>query len=163
MKKLIVLPVIFTAMFLAACSELRNSPEGEFLLGNLYSDSNESGETYSIILPIEWTGEEPAVISSIELVKEEDAPVNFDEDGIAYEFYGADPLKKTGLYSGDHNIGEVKDINGFKVQGESRIVAEILLGEVKEDERRKAKITYTIDGEEYEEMVKWDTFEELST
>lgn len=44
------------------------------------------------ILPIEWTGEETAVINSIELVKKNEVPVTFEEDGIAYEFHGADPF-----------------------------------------------------------------------
>ncbi|WP_366161179.1 hypothetical protein ABXS71_20430 [Bacillus infantis] len=72
-------------------------------------------------------------------------------------------MKKTGLYAGEHNIGEVEDINGFQVQGESRIVAKILLGEVEEDESRQARITFRNDDGEYEEVVEWDTFKEMST
>ncbi len=163
MKTLKVLPIILLALFLTACSESETNNDGEFMFGNLYADSMESGERYYMVLPIEWTGEEPAIITSIDLIKEDGAPVTFEEDGVAYEFFGADPLKKTGLYSEDRNIGRVKDINGFKVHGESRIAAEILLGEVKEDESREAKIAYTIDGKEYEEVVEWDTFEKLGT
>ncbi len=89
MKNLFVLSTILTAILLAACSESKNTPEGEFLLGNLYADSIESGKTYYMVLPIEWTGEEPADITSVELVKEDGDPVTFEEDGIAYEFHGA--------------------------------------------------------------------------
>ncbi|WP_232217704.1 MULTISPECIES: hypothetical protein [Bacillus] len=163
MKTLRVIAIILLALFLTACSEPETKDDGEFMFGNLYADSMESGESYYMVLPIEWTGDEPAIIASIELVKEDGAPVTVDEDGIAYVFYGADPLKEMGLYSGDRNIGKIKDITGFKVQGESRVVAKILLDEMKEDESRAAKVTYMIDGEEYEEVVKWDTFEELST
>ncbi|MGD6875750.1 hypothetical protein [Bacillus infantis] len=163
MKKLKAWPIILLVFFLTACSESETKNDGEFMFGNLYADSMESGESYYMVLPIEWTGEEPAIITSIDLIKEDGAPVTFEEDGIAYEFFGADPLKETGLYSGDRNIGKVKDIHGFKVQGESRIAAEIQLGEVKEDESREAKVTYKIGGEEYEEVVEWDTFAELSS
>jgi hypothetical protein len=108
LKKLIVLPIIFTALLFTACNSPKNTPRGEFLLGNLYANSIESGKTYFMVLPIEWTGEEPADITSVELVKKDGAPVTFEEDGIASEFHGADPLKQTGLYSGDHDIGQVQ-------------------------------------------------------
>ncbi|MCK6207047.1 hypothetical protein KZX50_16510 [Bacillus infantis] len=163
MKKLIVLPNILTAILLSACSESKNTPKGEFLLGNLYADLIESGETYYMVLPIEWTGDEPADITSVELVKEDGDPVTFEKDGIAYEFHGADPLKQTGLYSGEHDIGRIENIGEFQVQGEGRIVAKVLLGEVKEDESRQAKITFRTDDREYGEVVEWDTFKQLST
>lgn len=148
---------------IAACSSTEESVDGEFMFGNMYGDSLESNESYYIVLPFEWTGEEPAVINSVELVKENEDPVTFEEDGIEYEFFGADPLKQTGLYSGDREIGEVVDINGFELQGESRIVAEVRLGEVEEDESRAAKINFTVNDEEYQEIVDWDTFKVLST
>ena len=163
MKKFKIVSVTFLFLLLAACSSTEESVDGEFMFGNMYGDSLESNESYNIILHFEWTGEKPAVINSIELVKENEEPVTFEEDGIAYEFYGADPLKQEGLYSGEHNIGEVFDINGFEVQGESRIVAEVRLGEVEKDETRNAKINFTVDGEEYQEIVDWDTFKVIST
>lgn len=163
MKILKIGAFTFLFLLLAACSNSEQSVDGEFMFGNMYGDSLEANESYNIILHFEWTGEKPAVINSIELVKENEEPVTFEEDGIAYEFYGADPLKQEGLYSGEHNIGEVVDINGFEVQGESRVVAEVRLGEVEKDETRNAKINFTVDGEEYQEIVDWDTFKVIST
>lgn len=163
MKSLKIALVTSMFLLLAACSSSEESVDGEFMFGNMYGDSLESNESYNIILHFEWTGEESAVINSIELIKENEEPVTFEEDGIAYAFHGADPLKKEGLYSGEHNIGEVVDINGFAVQGESRIVAEVRLGEVEEDESRAAKINFTVNDEEYQEIVDWDTFKVLST
>ncbi|WP_422122050.1 hypothetical protein DHX103_09465 [Planococcus sp. X10-3] len=163
MKTLKLVPIMFLFLLIAACSDSEESVDGEFMFGNMYGDSLESNESYYIVLPFEWTGEEPAVITSVELVKENEEPVTFGEDGIEYAFHGADPLKQTGLYSGERNIGEIVDINGFELQGESRIVAEVRLGEVVEDENRAAKINFTVNDEKYQEIVDWDTFKVLST
>ncbi|MGD6965615.1 hypothetical protein ACQCVP_04250 [Rossellomorea vietnamensis] len=163
MKVIRIFSVIMLAVVLTACTETEDQLTGEFLLGEIYADSMEPGGRYSIVLPIKWTGKNSATITSIEIIKENGTPVTFEEDGIAYEFYGADPLKKTGLYSDGHNIGEVKDINGFTVKGESRIVSELKLGEVEEDEIRKAKIQFQVNGEKYKEIIEWDTFKKLNT
>lgn len=163
MKAAKIMVIMFLGLFLTACSETEELVEGEFVIGNMYGGPFEPGDSYTFILPIEWTGEEPATITSVELIKMNGEPVTFEEDGIAYEFYGADPLKRVGLYAEDHYIGEVEDINGFEVQGESRIVTEVRLGEVEEDDHRNVKITYSVNGEEYEEITEWDTFRELAT
>ncbi|EGA90222.1 hypothetical protein GPDM_06750 [Planococcus donghaensis MPA1U2] len=163
MKTLKIVPIMFLFLMIAACSDSEESVDGEFMFGNMYGDSLESNKSYYIVLPFEWTGERPVVITSVELVKENEEPVTFGEDGIEYEFYGADPLKQTGLYSGNRNIGEIVNINGFELQGESRIVAEVRLGEVVEDENRAAKINFTVNDEEYQEIVDWDTFKVLTT
>lgn len=163
MKSLKIALVTFMFLLLAACSSTEESVDGKFMFGDMYGDSLESNESYYIVLPFEWTGEEPAVINSVELVKENEEPVTYGEDGIEYKFFGADPLKQVGLYSGGRNIGEVVNINGFELQGESRIVAEVRLGEVVEDETRSAKINFTVNDEKYQKVVDWDTFKEMST
>lgn len=163
MKTLKIASITFMFLLLVACSSTEESIDGEFIFGNMYGDSLEANESYYIVLPFEWTGEKPAVITSVELVKGNEEPVTLGEDGIEYEFFGADPLKQVGLYSGDRNIGDVVDINGFELQGESRIVAEVRLGDVTEDESRSAKINFTVNEEEYQRVVEWDTFKEMST
>ena len=163
MKLLKFVLVSFMFLVLAACSDTKESIDGEFMFGNMYGDSLKAKESYYIVLPFEWTGKEPVEINSVELIKENEDPVTFEKDGIEYKFYGADPLKEVGLYSGDHPIGEVVDIEGFKLQGESRIVAEVRLGDVVEDVTRRAKINFTVNDEEYQRIIDWDTFKKIST
>lgn len=46
----------------------------------------------------------------MEIIKEElkdEKPINYEEDGIKYEIFGADPLKKTGIYD-ESDVGDLK-------------------------------------------------------
>lgn len=162
MKTYKIILSMFLFIIIAACSEAEGSVDGEFKFGNMYDVSFESGEGYTIILPIEWTGEDAAVINSFELVKDAEEKVTFEEDGIEYKFYGADS-KGEGLYLEKENINGLEDINGHEVQRESKIAANIQLDEVEKDKNRSAKINFTVNDEEYQEIVEWDTFKEMST
>ncbi|MBT2583811.1 hypothetical protein [Planococcus sp. ISL-109] len=166
MKRFAVFPALFLIMILAACSEskdVENAESGEFFLDSIYMDSVEANSTYSMIHEIEWTGEEAVTINSFDLVKENHEPVTFDEDGMAYEVYGADPLKQVGVYSEDHNIGAVEDISGYEIDDTGRIVLVLRLGEVAEDPHRAARINYTVNGEEQEVIYDWDGYKQFST
>lgn len=166
MKRLLALPAIVIISLLAACSEtedVENAENGEFLLDSIYIDSVEANSTYSMIHEIEWTGEEAVTINSFDLVKENHEPITFDEDGIAYEVYGADPLKQVGVYEEGHDIGAVEDISGYEIDETGRIVLVLRLGEVSEDPHRAARINYTVNGEEQEVIYDWDGYKQFST
>lgn len=166
MKKLAVLPALLIIFILAACSDsedVENAKSGEFFLDNISINSIEADSTYSMIHEIEWTGEETVTINSFDLVKENNEPVTFDEDGIAYEVYGADPLKQVGVYTEGHDIGAVEDISGYEIDETGRIVLVLQLGEVSEDPHRAARINYTVNGEEQEVIYEWDGYKKFST
>lgn len=166
MKKLYALPAIVIISLLAACSEpedVEDAESGEFFLNNIYVDSVEANSGYSMIHEIQWTGEEAVTINSFDLVKENHEPVTFNDDGIAYEVYGADPLKQTGVYSEGHDIGAVEDISNYEIADTGRIVLVLRLGEVSEDPHRAARINYTVNGEEQEVIYDWDGYKQFST
>lgn len=166
MKKLWALSSILFIFILAACSDsedVENAESGEFFLDNIYMDSVEANSTYSMIHEIEWTGEETVTINSFDLVKENHEPVTFDEDGVAYEVYGADPLKQAGVYAEGHDIGAVEEIRGYEIDEAGKIVLVLKLGEVSEDPHRAAKINYTINGKEKEVIYDWDGYKQFKT
>ncbi|KOO51061.1 hypothetical protein AMD00_00670 [Viridibacillus arvi] len=115
-----------------------------------------------MVSAIEWTGKNPAVINSLELIKEDGKPVLFEDDGISYKFYGADSQKSEGTYTFD-NIGDLKDIEGLKVKGKGKIVIGMTLGKVTKDSNRKLKVNYTINGKVREQIILSHTYKELST
>ncbi len=166
MRKSTTLFASVLILSLTACSDSEQDTQeesGEFLLDNIYANPIEADTTYSMIHEIEWTGETPATINSFDLVKEQGEPVSFEEDGIAYEAYGADPLKQVGVYAEGHEIGEVEDVNGYEVDGTGRIVLKLKIGEVSEDPDRAVKINYTVNGEEHEVIYEWDGYKKLTT
>ncbi len=166
MKRLGVLSVMVGVLLLAACSkseEVESTESGEFLLDNLYLNSAEAHTTYSIVHEIEWTGEEAVTINSFDLVKEHHEPVTFEEDGIAYEVYGADPLKQVGVYSEGHDVGAIEDIDGYEIDGTGRIVLVLRTGEIQKDPTRAARITFTVNGQEQEAIYDWDGYKQFHT
>ncbi|WP_169786288.1 hypothetical protein [Viridibacillus arvi] len=128
----------------------------------MYTESLNEDETYYMVSAIEWTGKNPAVINSLELIKEDGKPVLFEDDGISYKFYGADSQKSEGTYTFD-NIGDLKDIEGLKVKGKGKIVIGMTLGKVTKDSNRKLKVNYTINGKVREQIILSHTYKELST
>lgn len=166
MNRLYALPAILIISLLAACSDsedVENANSGEFFLDSISINSVEANSTYSMIHEIEWTGEETVTINSFDLVKENNEPGTFHEDGIDYEVYGADPLKQVGVYTEGHDIGAVEDISGYEIDGTGRIVLVLQLGEVSEDPHRAARINYTVNGEEQEVIYEWDGYKQFST
>ncbi|UED79222.1 hypothetical protein FH508_0017460 [Lysinibacillus sp. CD3-6] len=100
-------------------------------------------------------------IESIELVKSDGIPVTYEEDGIKYEIFGVDPLKKSGVY-GDRDIGDIKSINNFEINGKGKIVLKLSTENVKNDIDRRVKISFKVNGEKSEKIIKWKTLEQFS-
>ncbi|WP_339216519.1 hypothetical protein [Solibacillus sp. FSL W8-0372] len=162
MKKILLCISFLCIMFtVVGCSEQEEAVTGEFLLGN-FGFELLSNETYHLVVPFEWTGESPVTIDSIELIKKDNNPITYEEDGIKYEFFGADPLKKPGIY-GNRDIGDKKNINNFEIDGKGKIILKILADNVKEDSDRRLKIKFKSNGEENEKIVEWKTLEQFST
>jgi len=160
-KNLLCIIGFFLLAFVGGCSEQEETSKDEFLLGN-FGFSPKSHETYNLVIPIEWTGESPVTISSMELIKRDGSPITYEEDGIKYGFFGAAPLKQTGIY-GDRDIGDIKSINNFDIIGKGRIVLKLTTDNVKKDSDRRVKINFKVNGEESERIVEWNTIEQFST
>lgn len=160
MKKILCV-IIFTSLFLIfGCSE--EGERGNFILYNT-GFPFKGNETYYVVTKTEWTGEVPVKIKSIQLIKSDEEPLTYKEDGIGYEVFGADPLKTTGIWP-ESEIGEIESIENLEIKGEGKIVFKLVLSEeVKEDSERRVKIKYSIDGVEREEIVSWITLQQLTT
>ena len=159
-RKLLCLITLLCLALLVGCNEKKKVEDGEFLLGQFGADWKK--ETFYLVVPIQWTGDSSVTINSIELVKNNQKPLTYEEDGIKYEFFGADSLKKSGIY-GEADVGDLKNINGLEINGEEKIVLKLSLGDVKEDNERRVKIKLDSDGEEVEKIVVWKTLELLTT
>ena len=161
MKRILLgLITLFCLASIVGCSEKEKVGDGEFLLGQFGADWKK--ETFYLVVPIQWTGDSSVTINSIELIKNNQKLLTYEEDGIKYEFFGADPLKKSGIY-GEADVGDLKNINGLEINGEEKIVLKLSLGDVKEDNERRIKIKLDRDGEEVEKIVVWKTLEKLTT
>lgn len=160
-KKLLYIIGLFFLALVGACSEQEETSKDEFLLGN-FGFSPSSNATYNLVVPIEWTGESPVTINSIELIKKDGNAIAYEEDGLKYEFFGAAPLKQTGVY-GDRDIGDIKSINNFDLNGKGKIVLKLSTKNVKKDSDRRVKINFNVNGEESERIVEWKTIEQFST
>lgn len=162
MKKIMMLAILL--LLLGACSgnnENSNSM-GEFSIENISTSEFEKNETYFIVMPLSWSGDGPAIIDSVELIKQGNEPLSLDADHIAYEFMGASADKDAGVYAREE-IGEVEEIEGFEVIDEATLVLEISMSDVSENPERKMKINYTVDGEEKEQIIESTTFENFRT
>ncbi|MFJ7698726.1 hypothetical protein [Lysinibacillus fusiformis] len=155
------LSVLFCLVLLGGCSEQVKEVDGEFLLGQFGTDWKK--ETYHVVVPIQWTGDSPITLKSIEFVKDYPDPLTtYEEDGIKYEIFGADPLRRTGIH-GETYDRELKNIKGLEINGEGKIVIKLSLGDVKADKARRLKIKFDSDGEEVEKIVVWKTLEQITT
>ena len=162
MKRILLgLISLFCLASLVGCIKQVKEVDGEFLLGQFGTDWKK--ETFYLVAPIQWTGESPITLKSIEFVKDyPDSLTTYEEDGIKYEIFGAEPSMKTGLY--DESYGrELKNINGLEINGEGKIVIKFLLGDVKVDNARRLKIKFDSNGEQVEKIVVWKTLELLTT
>ena len=162
MKKFLkYLSVMFCFALLGGCSEQDKDVEGRFLLGEFGVDWKK--ETYHLVVPIQWTGDSPIMLRSIEFVKTYPEPLTtYEEDGIKYEIFGADPSTKQTLL-GETYDRELIDINGLEINGEGKFVVKLSLGDVKEDSARRLKIKYNSEGKNYEKIVEWKTLEQITT
>lgn len=146
---------------LVGCSNT-NEKEEVFKLGNISTSEFEDNENYFIVMPFEWNGEDSVSIEAIEIIKDKEDAVNVDNDRIIYEFYGADVNKETGVY-GRESIGDIEDIKGFEVEGESKLVLEVSLANVVPDSTRKIKVKYVVGEVEKEQIIESTTIENLRT
>ncbi len=162
MRKLLQCTInLFFLFTIVACSEQEKPVAGEFLLGNFGFDLK-SNETYYLVVPIEWTGEPSVTIESIELINKEGTPITFKDDGLKYEIFGADPLKKSGVY-GEREIGDIKSINNLEINKKGKIAIKLSTLNVKKDSDRRIKIIFDVNGEDKEEILEWKTLEHFST
>ena len=162
MKKMVLwLITLFCLVSIVGCSEQDKSMEGEFLLGQFGLDWKK--ETYHVVVPLRWTGDSPITLKSIEFVKDYPDPLTtYEEDGIKYEIFGAEPSTRQTLL-GETYDRELKDINGLEINGEGKIVIKLSLGDVKADSARRLKIKFESDGQEVEKIVVWKTLELITT
>lgn len=164
MKKIGVGILFCLILLLAACSNDDTSVGNSkgFKVGNISTSEFKDNEKYFLVIPLEWNGDNPVTIESVELIKENEKIVNLDNDRINYVFYGADANKKTGLYKREE-IGDIEEIKGFKVDGKSTLVLEITLNNIIKDSNRGMKIKYTINGEEKEQLIESPMIQNLRT
>ncbi|KIL51584.1 hypothetical protein KP77_10960 [Jeotgalibacillus alimentarius] len=95
-------------------------------------------------------------------MKANDEEVTFDIDRIAYEFFGAAPDKKSGVYARD-DIGMTEEIEGFEWTDDGRIILEVLLSDVQENPDRHIIINYEHNGESFVQVVESETISGLRT
>lgn len=151
---------LFCLSLIVGCNDKEKVGDGEILLGQFGADWKK--ETFYLVVPIQWTGNSSITINSIELVKSNQNPIIFEEDGIEYEFFGADPYKRSGIYY-ESDVGDLKNISNFEINAEGKIVLKLPLGDVKEDNERRVKFKLNSNGEEVEKIIVWKTLEKLTT
>lgn len=161
MKKLWI-SLFFILIFAVGCSQQGKTTTDSLNLGN-FGYNFHNNKTYFLVVPIEWTGKSSVIIKSLELIKRDNKPITLEEDGINYEVFGADPLKKPGIYADDSDIGDLKSINNLELKGKGKIVLKLALKDVNEDSQRRVKITFNENENEKEEIFKWKTLEQLTT
>ena len=89
-------------------------------------------------------------------------PVTYQEDGIKYVFFGADPYKQSGVY-GDRDIGDLKSINNLEITRKGKVVLKPATENVKADRERRVKISFNANVTDSEKIVEWKTLEQFST
>ncbi|PIC85379.1 hypothetical protein CSV72_13700 [Sporosarcina sp. P20a] len=153
---------LLTGIMFAACSntEAGDLNEGRFTVGSMSYDDFPPDNSYFLVVPIEWTGSQPAVIDSIKIVIG-DAEIP-DTEGISYEFYGGRPNKAIGVYPED-TIGGKQNIQGYEVKEEGRLILKVKLSNVNKNTNRQLKIHYSVNGKNREQTISTSTVEELST
>lgn len=134
---------------------------GMFTIENISAGPFLANETYYIVVPIVWDGNSPATIDSIELIKENQQSLT-TSDGISYSFYRADSMKNSGVYGRDQ-IGEIDDIHGVVIEDESSLILEVSLKNVVPDKTRTLKISYSVDGEDKEQLLVAGVIQGLGT
>ncbi|NGZ77261.1 hypothetical protein [Saccharibacillus alkalitolerans] len=153
---------VILIFLLAGCSRAGGEYANEFKLGNMSTSTFENDKNYFIVTTFEWMGKNPATIESMELVKKDGTPITVESDRIRYAFHGADPKKAVGVYQRE-NLGNLEEIQGFEVEGESRLVLEVSLNHVQPASDRRIKITYTSGGKKREQLLESTTIEQLTT
>lgn len=153
--------LIFVLVFLVGCSQQEKTTTDKFLLGN-FGLNFENNKTYYLVVPFEWTGKSSVTLKSIELIKRNEEPITYEGDGINYKFFGADPLKESGIFT-NSDIGDLKSINNLEIKGKRKIVIKLSMKDVKEDGNRRLKIKFTNNGKDKNEVVKWKSLEQFAT
>ncbi|PIC67630.1 hypothetical protein CSV71_10395 [Sporosarcina sp. P21c] len=157
MKRVIVVLSICIVIMLSGCSD---KDQGKFTVGSMSPDEFPPDQPYFLVVPIEWSGSQPAVIDSVKIVVG-DTDIQ-DTEGISYEFYGGHPNKAIGVYPKD-TIGGKQNIQGHEIKEEGTLILKVKLSNVNKNDNRQMKIHYTVDGEKREQTISTSTVEELST
>lgn len=147
---------------LVGCSRGDEDHSNEFKAGNLSTSVLAHQKNYFIAMPFEWMGKDTVTIESVELVTNSEQPINAEQDGIRYAFYGADPQKAVGVYQRE-DLGDLEEVQGFEIEGESRLVLKVSLNQVHADPDRRIKVIYKRGEKTYEQLVESTTVEELRT
>lgn len=77
-RKLLCLITLLCLALLVGCNEKKKVEDGEFLLGQFGADWKK--ETFYLVVPIQWTGDSSVAINSIELIKNNQKPLTYEED-----------------------------------------------------------------------------------
>lgn len=156
MKKMMTLLSICVLIMLSACS----TSDGEFSVGNMSTADFIPGEKYAVVVPIEWSGSQAAVIDSITI--ERHGEEIRDIEGISYTFYAGSPQKSIGVYPGE-TVGEKQAIQGYEIEDKGTLILEVVLSNVQENRDREMKIQYTVNGKSKEQTIATSTVAGLST
>lgn len=156
--------ILFSLIFLLTACSNDDGVENlkGFSIGNITTSEFVDDKTYFLVIPLEWNGDDSVIIETVELIKQDEKAVNVDNDRVNYVFYGADVNKETGVYQRE-DIGEVEDINGFKVDDKSKLVLKIALTDVVSDSNRKMRVKYTIDEKPKEQIIESTMIQKLRT
>jgi hypothetical protein len=145
---------------LSGCLNKESKSDGEFTVGNISTNDFISGETYFLVMPIEWSGSNTAVIDSV-TIEIDDTEIQ-DTQGISYEFFVGDPNKQHGVYARD-DIGEMQNIQGYEIKDKGTLILKVVLSKVNKNDDRHIKINYSVDGDKKEQIIATQTVEGFST
>ncbi|MCA0970739.1 hypothetical protein LCM20_09075 [Halobacillus litoralis] len=134
-----------------------NTPEPEFTLGNYYPSQMAPNETYTIVVPFEWEGEEELTLKSMVPVAEGEPSV---DAAFQPAFYIGESTKRTGIYS-RQEIGERTEVEGYPVQNEQTLIMQWTAPDDATNQTYNLQITYESGGEEYQKEVEWGTLTEV--
>lgn len=161
LRVIIVLAIVISIGILSGCSDEDSQSKGEFTVDNISSSEDFiSGKTYFFVIPIQWSGDQTAVIESVKI--QEDNTKIISGESITYEFFGGEPSKKSGVYQRE-DIGDKQDIEGYEIEDKGTLILEVNLMDAKKNTDRNMKVNYSVDGDEKEQMISTSTVEQLST
>lgn len=134
---------------------------GQFTTGDLAAGPFKPDTTYYAVLPFAWSGNSPAAIQSIGIVKGSEEQLSA-ADGISYTVYTADAEKKTGVYE-RNDIGKVSPADGVTMKDERTLVLKFTLRDVVPDKSRALKIRYVENDAEKEQTLVLGFLQGLET
>ena len=154
--------VMILIFLITGCSRGSEDHSNEFKAGNLSTSALADQKNYLIVMPFEWMGENAVTIKSVELATKDGKPINTEQNGIRYAFYGADPQTAVGVYQRE-DLGDLEEVQGFEVESESRLVLKLSLNQVHADPDRRIKVIYKRGEKTYEQLLESTTVKGLRT